>query len=252
MHRMSRPHFHGCTWVAMATWMTLTAGACGKGLFTGQPLVVGVDSGAGAGADAITGADAPAADLPGIDAPVPTAFDAYPDQRTLPDVAADVIGPGSSITDSISYDGKSISLGVATFTVPRQAFAWPTNVTLTLVSEDGKLEDHRGAIGPIFSLSKTAPTDAGSATLQIPATLTFAFTPDASIPAQRVTLAYFSTQSDPNLWIPISDPSTGPHPGTIVGTVFEFSEPRWFAPVESCATGQACPAPWACLGTACQ
>jgi hypothetical protein len=246
---MSRP-FYGCIRVAMATWMTLTAGTCGKGLFTGQPLVVGVDS--GAGVDASTGADASAADLPGSDAPISPVFDAYPDERALPDVAADVVGTVSSKTEIFYLREGSVSLGIATLDVLRLAFAWPTYVTLTLVSEDGKLEDHRGAIGPIFSLSKTATTDAGLATLQIPATLTLVFTPNASIPPERVTLAYFSTQSDPNLWIPISDPSPNPHPGTIVGTVNEFSEPRWFAPVESCTTGQPCPAPWTCLGAACQ
>ena len=144
-----------------------------------------------------------------------------------------------------------MSLGIATLYVPREAFAQKTDVTLTLISDDGKVADHPGAIGPIFSLSKAAHTDAqqGSATLQIPATLTLAFTPaDTSIPLQRLTLAYLSTVSNPNLWIPISNPS----PGTISGSISEFFGTVWFAPVESCPAGQSCPAPETCKSNVCQ
>jgi hypothetical protein len=249
---MTRPNFLRYTQAALAALMTLTVGACGKGLFTGNPVVNGADS--GTGGESGTGADGAAgADLLGIDTPVPPASDASFDQRRTPDAAGEVPSPGSSKTETIDLIEGSVTLGVVTFDVPRKAFAWPTDVTLTLISEDGKLEDHPGAVGPVVSLSKTPHTDAGLATLELTATLTYAFTPsDLSISAQRLTLAYLSTQSVPNLWIPIASPLPKPVPGTIVGSVSEFSGAVWFAPVVSCANGQACPAPETCQSNVCQ
>ncbi len=95
--------------------------------------------------------------------------------------------------------------------MPRNAFAQPTVVTLTLMSSDGT--DYPGAIGPVFALSKTDALG-HPVTLQKPATFELNFTPaDTSIPAERVALAYFDTQSNPNLWIAIVgssyDPGTG-------------------------------------------
>ncbi len=254
---MSRPHFCRCAQAALGAWMTLTASACGKGLFTPGPLVDA--SGDGRATDGV---------LPETDAPVLPAFDAYPDQQVpldgaadsaaLPDSAADGIGPPPSKTGTIDSPGGSVIFGNATLVVPRDAFAQNTFVTLTLISDDGTLADHPGAIGPIFSLSKTdATSDAtpgSDVTLQQPATFELSFTPaDTSIPAQRVALAYLNTQSNPNLWIAIyPDSSYDAKTGVLTGSVVEFDGTRLFAPVESCPTGQACPDPETCGGQACQ
>jgi hypothetical protein len=259
MSSMSRPCFSGCTQVALAACMTLVASACGQGLFTTSPLVETSDG--GTGDDGV------------VVPPVPDgsgAFDAFPNQEipldgAAPDGAApdgvapdgatpDGLAPGSSRTQIVDSPGGDVTLGNATLSatvaVPRNAFAQPTIVTLTLISEDGG--EYPGSIGPIFSLSKT---DAllRPVTLQKPATFNLSFTPaDASIPAQRVALAYYDTQSNPNLWIAITGSSYDSSTGVLTGSVFEFSETRLFAPVESCLTGQACSAPETCQGGACQ
>lgn len=269
MPSMSRPCFNRCTQIALAAWMTVAASACGKGLFTARPLPV--DTGDGG-----TGADGPF-DIPlASDGPESPAVDAYPDQEVASDApvdgamdrtpdgemdraadgTADVPVPPSSATQIIDFPGSRVTLVNAAFSatlvVPRGAFAQPTIVTLTLISADGSLGDHPGAIGPIFSLSKT---DAllRPATLQKPAVFELRFTPvDTSIPAGRVALAYLDTQSNPNLWIVVSGSSYDATTGVLTGSVFEFSETRLFAPVLSCLTGQACPDPETCGGGACQ
>lgn len=252
MHDMSWPHFCRCLQAALAAWMTLLASACGNGLFT--PSRVGDDAGdGGASVDAADvaapGTDGHALDVvaPETDGPV---FDASSDQQVPPDSAADAIGPGASRTEIIDSPGGRVSLGNATLVVPRNAFAQPTAVTLTLMSSDGT--DYPGAIGPVFALSKTDALGS-PVTLQKPATFELNFTPaDTSIPAARVALAYFDTQSNPNLWIAITGSSYDPGTGVLSGSVFEFSGTRLFAPVESCLTGQACPDAETCGGGACQ
>ena len=246
--------------------MTLTASACGNGLFTlGR---VGHDGDAnGDAADVIAPRpdgnvvdvvppkpDGRVVDVvpPQPDGPVLPVFDASSDQQVLPDSAADAIGPGASRTGIIDSPGGQVPLGNATLVVPRNAFAQPTTVTLTLLSSDGTLAGYPGAIGPIFSLSKTDALGQ-PVTLQKPATFELNFTPaDTSIPAARVALAYWDTQSNPNLWIAIVGSSYDPGAGVVTGSVFEFAGTRLFAPVESCLTGQTCPDPKACAGGACQ
>jgi hypothetical protein len=260
MSSMSRPWFHRCTQIALAIWITLAAGACGKGLFTNRPLVETKDGG--------TGADGPF-DIPlASDGPESPADDAYPDQEVPPDAtadgardrAADVPVPPSSATQIIDFPGSHVTLVNAAFSatlvVPRGAFAQPTIVTLTLVtpslaSDDGGLAPPPGPIGPIFSLSKTDALGR-PVTLQNPASFELAFTPaDGSIPVQRVALAYLD-QSNPNLWIAISGSSYNQATGVLSGSVVEFSATRLFAPVESCLSGEACPDPETCGGQACQ
>ena len=239
--------------------MTLTASNCGRGLFAPGP-VVDASGDSGTSVDAMDGVapetDGHAPDVvpPYTDGPILPVLDAYPDQQIVPDGTADAIGPGSSITVQIDSPGGDVPLGDATLIVPRGAFAQKTNVTLTLVGDDGTLADHPGAIGPIFSLSKTDALLGVEVTLQQPATFQLRFTPaDASIPAQRVALAYLDTQSNPNLWIAIiPDSSYDARTGVLTGNVFDFSGTRLFAPVESCLTGQACPDPETCGGQACQ
>jgi hypothetical protein len=248
--------------------MTLMASACGNGLFT----LGRVDDGGSDGRASIDAADVvppqtdghvvdvvtPQTDghvvdvaPPQTDGPVPV-FDASIDQQVLPDSAADAIGPGASRTEIIDSPGGQVSLGNATLVVPRNAFAQPTTVTLTLISSDGTLAGYPGAIGPIFSVSKTDALGQ-PVTLQKPATFELNFTPaDTSIPAARVALAYWDTQSNPNLWIAIVGSSYDPGSGVVTGSVFEFAGTRLFAPVESCLTGQTCPDPEACAGGACQ
>ena len=261
MSSMSRPCFSGCTQVALAACMTLVASACGNGLFTASPFTGG-DSGAGS--------DRPVDVLPAGDGPISPAVDRYADQpsapdATMPDAAApdiavpDATVPGSSVTAIIDYPGGQVTLGnaavSATVVVPRGAFAQPANVTLTLVAfapvnDDAGLAGPSGPIGPIFSLSKTDALQR-SVTLQSPASFQLKFTPaDTSIPVQRVVLAYL--QTNPNLWIAISPSSYDATTNVLTGSVFEFSETRLFAPVESCLTGQACPDPETCGGQACQ
>ncbi len=163
-----------------------------------------------------------------------------------------VLARGPAEQETSTLPAATSALGDATLIVPRDAFAQPTTVTLTLISSDGTLAGYPGAIGPIFSLSKTDALGQ-PATLQKPATFELNFAPaDASIPAERVALAYFDTQSNPNLWIAIADSSYDSGTGVLTGSVFEFSETRLFAPVESCLAGQACPDPETCAGGACQ
>jgi hypothetical protein len=267
MPSMSRPRFNRCAQIALAAWMTVAASACGKGLFTARPLPV--DTGDGG-----TGADGPADRVipPGPDGSDLPAFEVYRDQGLPGDSAGpdgagpevpapdaptpDAPTPGSTATQTIDSPGGDVTLGDATFsatvTVPRNAFAQPSIVTLTLISADGSLADQPGAIGPVFSLSKTDALQR-PVTLQKPATFDLKFTPvDTTIPAGRVVLAYLDTQSNPNLWIAISTSSYDATTDVLTGSVFEFSEPRLFAPVASCLTGQVCPDPETCGGGACQ
>lgn len=256
---MSRPRFHRCTQIALAAWIAVAASACGKGLFTTSPLVETNDGG--------TGADGPF-DLPlASDGPESPAVDAYPDQEVASDAPADGamdrtpdgLVPGSSATQIIDFPGGRVTLGNAAFSatliVPRGALAQPTIVTLTLVAitlvnDDGGLAAPPGPIGPVFSLSKTDALGR-PVTLQNLASFELAFAPaDGSIPVQRVALAYL--QTNPNFWIVVSGSSYDASAGVLTGSVFEFSEPRLFAPVESCLTGQACPDPKTCGGGACQ
>jgi hypothetical protein len=272
MSGMSRPCFHRCTQIALAAWISVAASACGKGLFTTRPLVERNDGGTGSDRPADRAVDVPLV-RDGSEGP---AVDVYADQGipldsagpdgTGPDGPADAPapdapapdgpGPGSTVTRIIDSPGGDVPLADARFSatvsVPRNAFAQPTIVTLTLISADGSLGDQPGAIGPIFSLSKT---DAllRPATLQKPAVFELRFAPvDTSIPAGRVALAYLDTQSNPNLWIVVSGSSYDATTGVLTGSVFEFSETRLFAPVLSCLTGQACPDPETCGGGACQ
>ena len=270
---MSRPC--SCAQVVVTACMTLAAGACGKGLFT-LPLVVTTGDG-GLHADEAAG--------PGDDGPLGPG-DARSDQRVQPDGAADAradtaadvpvdrpvdvfvpdsaldgLAPGASITRMMDSPPSGFTLGDATvgatFNVIRGTFAQQTNVTLSLVTlalpnDDAGLAAPGGAIGPVFSLSKT-DTQGRDATLQTTATLALAFSlADTSIPTQRVKLAYFDTQSNPNLWIAISTSSYAPTARVLTGDVFEFTGTRLFAPVESCLTGQACPGVETCQGGACQ
>ncbi|HJX64138.1 MAG TPA: hypothetical protein VJ860_09325 [Polyangia bacterium] len=259
--------------------MTLTAGACGKGLFT-IPVPTG-DGGLQADEATPTGDDAPglpAADARSdqqllsdamvdtakvdiaIDAPVDTPVDGPVDVR-VPDSAPDGPAPGASITQVMDSPPGKVTLGDATvsaaFSVTRGTFAQRTNVTLSLVTlalpnDDAGLAAPSGAIGPVFSLSKTDELGR-DATLQNPATLALTFSlADSSIPAQRVKLAYFNTQSDPNLWIAVLTASYDPATRTVTGDVYEFTGTRLFAPVESCTNGQTCPDPMTCGGEACQ
>jgi hypothetical protein len=271
MEDMSRPHFFRCVQAALAACMTLTASNCGNGLFT-PGLEVDANGDGGTSVDAMENGVAPETDVraaddvplgtdgraadgvaPDTEGPILPVFDAYPDQQLVPDAISDGIGPESSKTASIDFPGGDVILGGATLTVPRGTFAQETFVTLALISDDGTLADHPGAIGPIFSLSKTDALGR-DVTLQQLATFKLNFTPtDASIPAQRVALAFLNTQSNPNLWITIIPGSSyDARTGVLTGNVFDFSGTRLFAPVESCLTGQACPDPETCGGQACQ
>jgi hypothetical protein len=198
------------------------------------------------------------------DATVDTAMDVPVDAPVdffVPDSAPDALAPGASITKPLDSPPGFVTLGDATvgasFTVTRGTFAQQSNVTLSLVTlalpnDDAGLAAPSGAIGPVFSLSKT-DTLGRDATLQNPATLALTFLlADSSIPAQRVKLAYFNTQSDPNLWIAVLTSSYDPATRTVTGDVYEFTGTRLFAPVESCTNGQTCPDPETCGGEACQ
>jgi hypothetical protein len=193
-----------------------------------------------------------------VDAPVDVAVDAPVDAK-VPDSAPDGLAPGASITKPMDYPENDVTLGDATvsakFSVPRGAFAQQTNVTLSLVSLTPTNDDAglaAGPIGPVFSLSKTDELGR-DATLQNPGTLALTFSPtDSSVPVQRVKLAYFNTQSDPNLWIAVLTSSYDPATRILTGDVFEFPGTRLFAPVESCTTGQTCPDPETCGAEACQ
>ena len=263
MHRMSRPHFHGCTCVAMATWMTLTAGACGKGLFTLGPSASAIGDGGteadGAGyvpPDANGAVDLPPSadgqvDLtPNGDGQALPNPDAPPGADRLSD---DAIPESNSI---VIIDGQSgeVDLGDAKLSVPKAAFAQPTTVMLTLVSDDGKLEGYPGPIGPIYSVSGT-DAQQRPVTLQHPATFTLSFRPaGASIPEGRVALSYLDTAA--SLWIIVSGSSYNAGTGVITANVnvLDFKgAPLLLAPIVSCLIGgQTCALGKTCQGGACQ
>lgn len=269
MDDMSWPHSCRCAQAALAACMALAASTCGHGLFAPGPEVDANGDG-GASIDAADGVppdtDGRAADgvspdtdgraidgvPPDADAPVLPVADAYPDQK-LSDSTSDGIAARPSITAKVDSPGGTIQLGDATLVVLRGTFPQETFVTLTLISDDGTLADHPGAIGPIFSISKTDALG-NDVTLQQPMIFNLDFTPaSASIPAQRVALAYLNTQSNPNLWIPIvPDSSHDAGSGVLTGIVVDFSGTRLFAPVESCLSGEACPDPETCGGGSCQ
>jgi hypothetical protein len=196
--------------------------------------------------------DGPVVIPPASDALVSPAVDASPDQPVPPDGAT----PGSSSTKIIDWQGGVVDLGDAELIVPKEAFAQPTTVTLTLVSDDGKLEGYPGPIGPIFSASKAdaQPTDAQPrpVPLQHPASIKLSFRPaDPSIPEDRVALAYLEPLA--RLWIIVSGSSYDATAGVVTGSVFEFLGTRLFAPVESCLLGgQICPGLQTCKAAACQ
>jgi hypothetical protein len=246
--------------------MTLGAGACGKGLFT-LPLVVTTgdgglqaDEAAPPGDDGPPAADARSDLRVSQDSAVDAAVDGPADVTGL-DSAPDGLGPRASVTQTLDFPGGDVTLGDATvgatLIVLRGTFAQQTKVTLSLVTlalpnDDAGLAAPDGAVGPVFSLSKT-DAQGRDATLQTTATLALTFSlADTSIPAQRVKLAYFDTQSNPNLWIAIVTSSYNPTTRVLTGDVFDFSGTRLFAPVESCLTGQACPGVETCQGGACQ
>ena len=251
---MSRPCF--CAQVALTTCMTLVTGSCGKGLFNNGTLTV--DGGSRAD-QAVPPSDdgqrLPAGDVPSDRQAAPDVAVDAPADVTVPDSAPEGIAPGASITKFLDSPSGSIIFGDATlgatFSVQRGTFAQSTGITIGLVSlalpnDDAGLAVPAGPIGPVFSLSKDA-------TLQDTATLAISFVlADASIPTDRIKLAYFYTLSDPNMWIAISRSSYDPTSRTLTGDVFEFTGTRLFAPVESCATGQACPGIETCGGEACQ
>ena len=250
---MSRPQLYGCTCVAMATWMTLTAGACGKGLFTLGPSASAIgDGGTEAdGAvyvppDANSAVDVP----PDADGQVLSKPDAPPGADGLSDSAT----PESTSIAILDGESAEVPLGDANLSVPKAAFAQPTTVTLTLVSDDGKLEGYPGPIGPIYSVSGT-DAQQRPVTLQHPATFTLSFRPaGASIPEGRVALSYLDTAA--SLWIIVSGSSYNPGTGVITAyvNVLDFKgAPLLLAPIVSCLIGgQTCAAGQSCQGAACQ
>jgi hypothetical protein len=282
MHGMSRPpHFHGCIRVAMATWMTLTAGACGKGLFTHGPLAISagdggtnadgtvdappsadraldvppgadrgldVPPGADRGLDVLPGADRVLDVFPSADTQVPPISDAPPGA----DGPSDSATPRPTATAIIDWQGGDVVLGNARLRFPLDSFASPAIVTLTLVSDDGKIEGFPGPIGPIYSVSKT-DLQQNPITLQHAATFALSFRPaDASIPEGRVALASLVTAS--RLWIVVSGSSYNTGTGVVTASVFDFPDAQvLLAPVVSCLiSGQPCAAGQTCQGGACQ
>ena len=271
MHGMSRPHFHGCIRVAMATWMTLTAGACGKGLFTHGPLAItagdggtnadgtvdappsadhalDVPSGADRAFDLFPGADRAFDLFPSADGQAPPISDAPPGADGPSDSAA----PRPTATAIIDWQGGDVVLGNARLRFPLDSFASPAIVTLTLVSDDGKIEGFPGPIGPIYSVSKT-DLQQSPITLQHAATFTLSFRPaDTSIPEGRVALASLVTAS--RLWIVVSGSSYNAGTGVVTASVFDFPDAQvLLAPVVSCLiSGQPCAAGQTCQGGACQ
>jgi hypothetical protein len=248
---MNRPHFHGRLRVAMATWMTLTAGACGKGLFTHGPSAVAAGDGgtdAGGTVDVPPNADRAPDVFPSADSQAPPIFDAPPGTDGPSDGAA----PASTATGIIEWQGGDIVLGNASLKFPLDSFSSPAIVTLTLVSEDGKFEGFPGPIGPIYSVSKT-DLQQSQITLQHAATFTLSFRPaDASIPEGRVALASLVTAS--RLWIVVSGSSYNAGTGVVTASVFDFPEAQvLLAPVVSCLiSGQTCAAGQTCQGGTCQ
>ena len=253
MHRMSRPHFYGCTCVAMATWMTLTAGACGKGLFTLGPSASAVgDGGTQADGAVYVPPDANGA----VDVPPSADGQVLPNPDAPP--GADGLSDGATpeSTSIAILDGESVEvpLGDANLSVPKAAFAQPTTVTLSLKSADGKLEGYPGPIGPIYSVSGT-DAQQRPVTLQHPVTVTLSFRPaDASIPEGRVALAYLDTAA--SLWIVVSGSSYNAGTGVITANVnvLDFkAAPLLLAPIVSCLIGgQTCALGKTCQGGACQ
>ena len=254
MPSMVRPRFIGCIQVALAGWMTLAVCGCGKGLFTSRPFNEGpIDAAIEAGiidtaivvppSDGSTPVDTqpPVDARPTVDVRPPV--DARPPVDGQP--ISDALLPGASTTESVDDIGKDIVLGAATLEI-RNAFSQTTSVTLTWESYGGSQLIYSGAIGPVFSIAKGAP-------LGVPALLRIHFVPPASIPVDRVALAYQDPMTSAHLWIFISRSSYDPASGEVSGSVVDFSGTRVYAPVELCSDAQpSCPAGLGCQGGACQ
>jgi hypothetical protein len=238
---MVRPCLIGCTQVLLAAVTFFTVSGCGQGLFTSNAFRstdgdAGPDSaidGPGGGRDVLVSPDRQAA----------------PDQPVSSDTQTtqDALVPGASTTQEVDYNGKLVTLGDAILDVPKGAFPTgaPNVVALTLESNDGTLPGYAGAIGPIYSITKTT-AQWNSVTLRI------RFTLNPSIPLDRVALAYQDTLA--HLWI-LMNASYDAAAGMVSGTVVDFSGTRLFAPVESCIESQdagTCPGPFKCQGGACQ
>jgi hypothetical protein len=111
------------------------------------------------------------------------------------------------------------------------------------VSADGTLPGYRGAVGPVFSISKTA-------VFQRPARFELKLAPDSSIPVSRLALAYIDPQA--RLWIILADSSYDPDTEVLSALINEFSSPWTIAPVLRCNSLAECGSATTCQGGVCQ
>jgi hypothetical protein len=194
--------------------------ACGQGIYSHHLLP---DGGGEDGADA---------------EPVPPTADAV----------ADAIGPpldGSqpSTTVTVDWQGGDIVTGDARLIIPKDVLASADDITLAQVSADGTLPGYRGAVGPVFTISK-------SAVFQRQARFELKLTPDPSMPVSRLALAYIDPKA--HLWLILSDSSYDASTGLLSAVVNEFSSPWTVGPVLRCNSLAECGSGTTCQGGVCQ
>jgi hypothetical protein len=225
-------------------WLTLTAAAmagwlwvsCGKGIYT-YPRFRGDDAGPES--------------KPSPDSRPANGRDAYPAEPqtvTPPDATTDLSSPPPDVgtpsaTATIDWQGGEVVAGDGRLVIPKDVLASEDLITLTQVSADGTLPGYRGAVGPVFSISKTA-------VFQRPARFELKLAPDSSIPVSRLALAYIDPQA--RLWIILADSSYDSSAEVISAVVNEFSSPWTIAPVLRCNSPAECDSTTACQGGVCQ
>ncbi len=165
------------------------------------------------------------------------------DDATPGDASADLVGPNPSTTATVDWQGGDVVAGDGRLVIPKDVLATADAITVTQLSADGTLPGYRGAVGPVFSISK-------SAVFQRPASFELRLTPDPSIPVSRLALAYI----DPNarLWLILSGSSYDANTGVISGVVNEFSSPWIVGPVLRCNAPGECGTTAECQGGVCQ
>lgn len=206
------------TWtaVAMGGWLWV---ACGQGIYTHSPADAGGDDGDAEPLAAETMDAAPSPDLSPIDAGNP------------------------SVTATIDWRGGEIVAGDARLIIPKDVLGSADQITLTQVSADGVLPGYRGAVGPVFVISKNA-------VFQRPARFELTLTPDPSIPASRLALAYIDPKA--RLWLILSDSAYDSSTGVISAPVNEFSSSWTVGLVLRCNAPGECGTATECQGGVCQ
>ncbi len=204
------------TWTAaMVGWLGV---ACGQGIYSHHAR----DGGGDDGSDA---------------EPPPTT-----DATTFADLAS-LDGAEPSTTVTLDWQGGEIVAGDARLIIPKDVLAGADEITLAQVSADGTLPGYGGAVGPVFSITK-------SAVFQRQARFELKLAPDPSLPASRLALAYIDPKA--HLWLILSDTAYDASTGVLSTAVNEFASPWIVGPVLRCNAPGECSSGTTCQGGVCQ